>query len=319
MIQNLSKSELIELNYDLIAENKQLIELVNGFGNRENKAIRYIKSMFYKPIAMYNLYKYNNQLNNNITRMRNLTESELSKAFESINKFENKQMNYASYKQLFTTVTGVEVCNKCGVTAERLHNDLQRAVLNQIKSKYPNMVKPIVFYSGKYASGDFYSNNVPFYTYLHMNNLINKMKVEYKGLEARGFKEESALLLTDTNNLIRYMEDRKTNYAAKEEVLKPVFNIEVFAEALSEVLDANIVVTNTDLNDDSKESNAEVITTVELVEESAVMPIKQDKGGIKFDKYEAERMKFEDAMTVTQIAAHFGVSKSYVSQQLKKV
>ena len=205
MIKNKDKQELLDFTYQLLAENKVLLEELEKYKN--NPVRKIIKTIFYPIAWIFYIRQYNNKLNT----MRNLTKQELVDVFNAINKYENKQLSSLVYKDLFLSTTSINLCGNCGIGMDRIHNDFQRTILSQFKTNYPELLPSILFYSGKYSSSDFYMNSIPYNTYDANEVVLAKMKNEHKQLKNKGYVEQSSLLETDIKALSKYIEDRRTN------------------------------------------------------------------------------------------------------------
>jgi len=286
MIKDKNKEELIEFAYNLMADNKLLIEELDRLNNRSA-----LKQAF-NTIYRYTLYPlicaYNNILyKHNTTTMskKKLTKEELVDTFNAITRYENKDYNHLAYKDLFTLTTGVKICGSCGVGIDRIHNDMQRNVFNQIKSTYPDLMPKIVLYSGKYGSTDFYMNTIPHNTYLANEVLLAKMKHERKQFASKGYIEQTSLLEGDIKILSEYIENRK--------------NIPL-------TLDVQTVESVDMLIEKAEVAIEQVSEDVEVVAETP-----------DFDVADAYIMKSE-GMSNSEIGEHYGITYQRVSKELKQ-
>lgn len=305
MIRNKSRKELIELVYSLEAKNqsiskctldqhKMITEISDLYLNsKTNKVINFFKLPFkLKSILNKNskyLYTYK------LSKLNRMKEEQILEALDYINDFENKKVSPILYMEYIERVTGIKVCKDCGFTNNRLHNDFQRRILNIIKENYPHLKFPIKLTSGKYGS-EHYSNTIPYYTYHHLVNLVTKIKSDLKAYSKRGLDIAVDELKVDLKILEDYILNRKKSS------LQDSIKVETTLKFKEGGLANEIKI-------------EEKLSEPPIKVETKVQEPKIEKP--KFDINEVMKMK-ESKLSNVKIAEHFGVSGSYVGQQIKK-
>jgi hypothetical protein len=311
MIRNKDKDQLTSLIYDLIADNKALIKEVDRLTTKVT-TINILKKLYkfitYPLCYLYLTTIYKNKINDMMNK-NNLSKETLVDTFNAMTKFENKQYNSLAYKDLFTLTTGVNICGGCGVGMGRVHNDLQRNVLNQFKIRYADLIPKITLYSGKYGSSDFYMNTIPFNTF-HANEVVlTKMKNEHKQFKMKGYQEQTALLEADMNTLSGYIDNRKTI---------PLTVINQVEESVVKLCEKPTVMVDEDaVIAPVAPEVVEDIIAEEIVAEKEDLEVLGGNVSITFDVEKAYKMKTEGKSN-KQIAKYFEVTYQKVSKELKK-
>jgi len=336
MIKRKTKEQLIEQVYSLLIENQDLKEklyndnindlLYDELTKESSNKLIWLINFVLKPFKLNKIIhnQANALYNYKINTMRTLTKKELIEAFATVNKYENKLISAVPYKDYFVKVTGIKLCANCTTTLSRVHNDFQRVILNAVKVEYPYLFEPIMFYSGKYAD-EFYTFNVPFFTYDKLMQTLSKMRSEAKMYKSKGLSEALHLVTVDLLTLEKYITDRKMLtlqdlQSIKEpikqvevipvvEVIKPVEVLveEVKVEVIEEVKVEEVVEIKAEEIDSFFGKNVKMVSDNPKKIES-----------IKFDVVEAYRMRKEDNISVINIAKHYDVTRGYVNSQLKK-
>ncbi len=226
MIKHKTREELIELVYKLESNNQDLKECtklqhkiltdISEVYHKEhkgffNKLIWYIKRPFeiITQINNYKEYFYTHKIN----KFNIMNQEQLIQALNYINDYENKKASPVLYMQYIENITGVKVCKSCGNANARLHNDFQRRILNIMRNEYPYLAQPIKLISGKYGQSHF-MDNIPFYTFNHLEKLVKRMKSDLVLFKKRGL-DEAVILGNDIDTLENYIKLRKQGTVQK--------------------------------------------------------------------------------------------------------
>lgn len=363
MLKKMNKDQLLEYIYKLTIENDDMVKCINDqaliikdvsdvmytktnvFGNLFNFIMRPFRLS--NKLIKHEEYFYAYKLNSNMIK---LTEDQTIKSLDYINSYEAKKFTSKSYKDMIVSITGIKICSTCGNVMNRLHNDFQRRIMNEIKSNYKYMVKDITFVSGKYSAGDFFMDTTPYLPFSAMRHLINKMKTECAQWKRRGYVEQVELLNKDIETLTNYLNDRlssaslldkqgnrmevvekvvavskvetKSNDVADE--IKEVFKAELEKEVVAE--EVKEVVEDDEINLMDAVFGADITNQGELMtndkeelkqankELKTPFPVKNER--VKFDLDVAIKLK-KAGMKYVDIAKEMGYSKSYISNKLR--
>ena len=164
-----------------------------------------------------------------------LDEQQAIEALEHINKYEAKTLHPELYKDYIQSVTKVKLCNTCGSSLLRAHNDFQRFIFTKIKENYDYLLPKLTLTSGKYAS-EYNSNTIPFYTYHNLHLLISQMKKEVNNFAKRGYNDQANLVLTDHAAISDYIKVRMSYISEEpksiemESIVKVIKDIKVIED-----------------------------------------------------------------------------------------
>lgn len=250
MIANKSKDELIEIVYALEVENQKIKECFQDRDTIVSKLSTlsaehtYSKNPFKKligfvllPFALLKeLNKHESFLNYYKLKTITMTQEQVLTSTDYINGYETKTVAVEDYMNHIERVTGVSLCANCGNTTARVHNDFQRRILNTIKNDYTFLAHPIKLTSSKYGS-TYYNDNLPYYTFHYLNEVLKKMKADVVICTKRGLKVALDEIVSDLKTLESYIEKRKGLGGVSEGVeVEPI--VEVSDESQKALLSA---------------------------------------------------------------------------------
>lgn len=226
-IRSKSQAELVEIVYDLIAENHLLsskLSKVKSYTNPFKSTMEWLRIKLNNRRLMT---AYNKQILNTDT-MKQLTEKELHEALNNTILFENKQMSRNEYMELFTTTTGISPCRSCGSDMLKLHSDFQHVILNQFKRNYPDALPKVDF---KRYLGSYYSD-VIYNSFDAMIGIVNNMKRDESRAVRNGNLDIAEAIKVDYTTLLNYYQDRKESLNKAKEIEKKIAESKAAALAM---------------------------------------------------------------------------------------